>query len=58
MIMVWVGWKYFIKLKLLEVAVLNICSVLFLRDLPLTCYSSPLSSPDPASPREVVMLSL
>ena len=48
-IMAWVGWKYFIKLKLLAVSVLNICSVLFLRDLPLNCYSSALSLPDPAS---------
>ena len=34
-IMMWVGWKYFIKLKLLEASVLNICCMLFLRDLPL-----------------------
>lgn len=55
--MMWVEWKYFIKLKLLEVSALNICSILFLRDLPLNCSSPWLSLLDPqiwghgASPR-------
>lgn len=36
-IMAWVGWKYFIKLKLLEGSVLNVWCVSFLRKFPLNC---------------------
>lgn len=44
---VWVGWKCFIKLKLLVVSVLKICSVTFLMTLFTEVLLITLSSPDP-----------
>lgn len=41
MMRAWVGWKCFIKLKLLVVTVLNICYVIFLMTFSVNCESSP-----------------
>lgn len=44
---VWVGWKCFIKLKLLVVSVLKICAVIFLMTLFTELLFVTLSLPDP-----------
>lgn len=46
---VWVGWKCFIKLKLLVVSVLKICYVIFLMTLFTELLLITLSLPDPPS---------
>lgn len=46
---VWVGWKCFIKLKLLVVSVLKICAVIFLMTLFTELRFVTLSLPDPPS---------
>lgn len=46
---VWVGWKCFIKLKLLVVSVLKICAVIFLMTLFTELLFVTLSLPDPLS---------